>query len=86
MLIEIIVSESFIILLPFLGALWVHKEAPFYPMMHGGGQEKGRRSGTENTCMIAGLGEAARLVAKNILDYENHFNEVSKVQHIKEPF
>lgn len=62
----------------FLGALWVHKDAPFYPMMHGGGQEKGRRSGTENTCMIAGLGEAAQLVAKNILHYENHFNEVSK--------
>ena len=30
--------------------------------MHGGGQEKGKRAGTENVMLIAGLGKGAELV------------------------
>ena len=33
------------------------------PLLHGGGQESGWRAGTENTLLLAGLGEAARLAA-----------------------
>ena len=35
---------------------------PFPLFMHGGGQEKGKRAGTENVMLIAGLGKGAELV------------------------
>jgi cysteine desulfurase len=44
-----------------IGALYVRGGLDFTPMMHGGGQESGRRSGTENVASIVGMGEAARL-------------------------
>lgn len=42
------------------------RETPVYPLVYGGGQERGFRSGTENTPMIAGLGKAAELVSNNL--------------------
>lgn len=48
-------------------------------MLFGGGQEKGKRAGTENTSMIAGLGQAARLVNENVCEYNAHFKEVKNV-------
>ena len=36
------------------------------PLIHGGGQEKGHRSGTENTLSILGFGAAAAVAAKNL--------------------
>ncbi len=36
------------------------------PLIHGGGQEKGRRSGTENTSAIIGFGTAAVEASKNL--------------------
>ena len=50
-----------------VGALYVRSGLDFFPMMHGGGQEGGRRSGTENVAGIVAMGEAARL-AKIALD------------------
>jgi cysteine desulfurase len=44
-----------------VGALYVREGADPDPLFFGGGQERGRRSGTENVAGIAGLGEAARL-------------------------
>ncbi|KIH52152.1 cysteine desulfurase domain protein [Ancylostoma duodenale] len=44
------------------------------PWMHGGGQEKNLRSGTENTPMIMGLGAAA--AACNIPQTEAHLRSV----------
>jgi len=44
------------------GALAVRSGIPFEPLLHGGGQERGRRSGTENVAAIAGFGEAVRLM------------------------
>lgn len=44
-----------------VGALWIRSGTPFSPHLHGGGQEGGRRGGTENTAYIAGLGTAAKL-------------------------
>jgi len=48
---------------------------PVYPLLHGGGQEQGYRPGTENTPMIVGLGEAARLVCENLSTYCRHMEE-----------
>lgn len=44
-----------------IGALYVRKGFSFNPLLQGGGQESGRRSGTENTAAIVAMGEAARL-------------------------
>ena len=41
------------------GALIAKDEAPLAPLIHGGGQETGRRAGTENVAAIAGFGAAA---------------------------
>ena len=56
---------------PRIGALYVRAlgkpgSPPLRPMLFGGGQERNYRPGTENTPMIAGLGEAARLVTANL--------------------
>jgi cysteine desulfurase len=40
------------------GALFVDSRVKIKPILYGGGQEKGLRSGTENTAAIAGMGKA----------------------------
>ncbi|CAN5696805.1 cysteine desulfurase family protein [soil metagenome] len=47
-----------------VGALVVRDGTPFAPLVRGGGQERGRRSGTHNVAGIVGFGVAARLVAE----------------------
>ncbi|MEY2480285.1 MAG: cysteine desulfurase [Verrucomicrobiota bacterium] len=42
-----------------VGALYVNKRARFHPSQIGGGQENGRRAGTENVASIVALGKAA---------------------------
>jgi len=54
-----------------VGALYIRKGLAFSPMLHGGGQENGRRSGTENVAAIVALGKAAELM-KNRLDTDAH--------------
>jgi len=51
-----------------VGALYVKKGLKFIPLLHGGGHERGRRSGTENVSGIVGLGEAARIAKLEIED------------------
>lgn len=45
-----------------IGALWVRRGVPLEPVLHGGGQESGRRSGTENVAGAVGLAAALGLV------------------------
>ena len=48
---------------PRIGAIYhAHGVPCLPPLFFGGGQEGNRRSGTENTPMAVGLGEAARLI------------------------
>jgi cysteine desulfurase len=47
-----------------VGALYVNRRARFSPLIAGGGQENGRRGGTENVGSIVGLGKAAELAGK----------------------
>ncbi len=44
-----------------VGALYARTGVELAPLLHGGGQEAGLRSGTENVAGIVGCGEAARL-------------------------
>lgn len=47
-----------------IGALWVRDGIDVPPLIHGGGQEQGIRSGTLSPALCAGLGVAAKLCAE----------------------
>lgn len=49
------------------GFLYVRSDVEIEPFIHGGGQESGMRSGTENVAGIVGMGEAARAAGNTIL-------------------
>lgn len=49
-----------------VGALYVHRRTRFTPFVVGGGQEEGRRGGTENVASIVALGKAAELAAAHL--------------------
>src|SRR5437667_3822388 len=51
-----------------VGALYVNGRTRFNPLIAGGGQENGRRGGTENVAGTVGLGKAAELAAKYLAD------------------
>jgi cysteine desulfurase len=51
-----------------VGALFVRGGLRFMPMLMGGGQEDGRRSGTENTAGIVGMGAAAGIVSRDVAE------------------
>jgi len=44
-----------------IGVLYIRKGVTIEPLVHGGGQERGIRSATENVAAIAGLGKAAEI-------------------------
>jgi cysteine desulfurase len=46
-----------------VGALYLRKGVKIEPLVHGGGQERGFRSATENVAGIVGLGKAAEIAA-----------------------
>lgn len=48
------------------GALFIDRRVKIQPVIYGGGQERGLRSGTENTAAIAGLGKAAGLMYEQL--------------------
>ncbi|MDQ7095530.1 cysteine desulfurase NifS [Desulfosporosinus sp. PR] len=49
-----------------VGALYIRKGVRVVPLVHGGGQEKKRRSGTENTPGIIGFGKACELASQRM--------------------
>ncbi len=48
-----------------VGALYVRSGLRFEPLVYGGGQESGRRSGTENVAGIVGMGAAAEIAMQS---------------------
>lgn len=48
-----------------VGALYINQEIPIEPIITGGGQEFGLRSGTENVPGIVGFGKAIEIITKN---------------------
>jgi len=65
-----------------IGALYIKKGVRITPLLYGGGQERGLRSGTENTAAIAGFGVAASL--KFDLEYIQKLNSAlrRKLQNV----
>ena len=51
-----------------IGALVLRRGVDFDPVLKGGGQEMGRRAGTENLIGIAGFGAAAETAARDLAD------------------
>jgi cysteine desulfurase len=53
-----------------VGAFYVKPGAPFSAVQTGGGQEFGRRSGTENVAGLAGFGAAVEAAAEGLASYQ----------------
>jgi cysteine desulfurase len=60
-----------------VGFLYVRDGVKIRPILFGGGQQKGMRSGTENVPGIAGLGAAVNKI------YENHAEKREKLYQLK---
>ncbi len=61
-------------------ALILDKRVDIEPLLHGGGQERGLRSGTENVAAIVGFGAACELAIAN------QKNDASHTQALREQF
>lgn len=59
-----------------VGAVYIKKGVTLEVLIHGGGQEKGLRSGTENVPGIVGLGKAAELANNNLEERMKHNQEI----------
>ena len=62
------------------GFLYIGEKVKIHPLILGGGQQKGMRSGTDNVPGIAGMGEAARII------YEHLEENTSRMRELKEYF
>ena len=62
------------------GFLYIKDKTKIQPILFGGGQQKGMRSGTENVPAIAGLSLASKFM------YENHDEKIEKLNTLKERF
>jgi len=59
------------------GALYIRRGIRIDNLIHGGGQEKNRRAGTENVAGIVGLGKAIELATENL---EEHSARLTKLR------
>lgn len=57
-----------------VAALFVRKGLALPSMIHGGGQEAGRRAGTENVLLISGMGKAAEVGGADVGDKNDVVN------------
>ena len=62
------------------GVLYVRDKMKIKPILFGGGQQKGMRSGTENVPAIAGIGQAVSDI------YENHEQKKETLYQLKKTF
>ena len=60
-----------------VGALYIRKGIAISPLISGGGQEHGLRSGTENVASIVGFGMACKLAKENMNQNINHFKNLT---------
>ena len=62
-----------------IGGLWMRAGTEPEPLLHGGGQEQGLRSGTLSPALCVGMGEAARLAAERREADAVHVEKLSKI-------
>lgn len=60
------------------GALYIRRGLGLRPVIEGGGQERNRRSGTENVTGIVGLGQAAQLAMETMEEESARLKALSK--------
>ena len=60
------------------GALVLDKRIDIQPLLYGGGQERGLRSGTENVAAIVGFGKACELATSNLTAFDMHTESLRK--------
>lgn len=59
-----------------IGVLYIRKGVAIENLLHGGGQERGRRPGTENVALAAGLARAVELCRENMADEMKRLGEL----------
>lgn len=59
-----------------VGALYVREGVQLEKFMHGAGQERGWRAGTENVILVVGLGEACSLIDGNLAEHAVHLQRM----------
>jgi cysteine desulfurase len=59
-----------------IGALWMRKGAEPAPLIHGGGQERGLRSGTLSPALCVGFGAAAQLANERRAQDHEHVEQL----------
>jgi len=64
-----------------VGALYVRSGVALENFCHGAGQEGGRRAGTENVALIAGLGEACALASRETDHHKHHMRAMRDHLH-----
>lgn len=62
-----------------VGVLYIKEGTKIASFIHGGGQERGKRAGTENVAGIVGLGKAIELATKDI---ETHSKQIQELRDI----
>jgi cysteine desulfurase len=66
-----------------VGALFMKRGRRLTPLIHGAGQEGGRRAGTENVILAAGLGEACRVARERVQGDQLRMQEMrDRLQHL----
>ena len=58
------------------GAIYIKPGLKIQPIIFGGGQERGLRSGTENIFAIAGMGEAAHIAQREMTKENNRLQKI----------
>ena len=60
-----------------VGAIYIRKGTRVVPLIHGGGQERGIRAGTENVPGIVGFGKACELAVSQL---DEHYEKLSAIR------
>jgi cysteine desulfurase len=59
-----------------IGAQFIRRGTPIRPLIHGGGQEGGRRAGTESIPNIVGFGKACEIAQRDFAERISHFRRL----------